>query len=108
MQAMEVLRGLRDRFSINQAQAADIAGVAKSTYVTWEHGSLPKVDGAIKLSEYYGVSLDYLYGREIQKTEAGISSDEERLLTGYKVLSAAEQDAILKMVVDLVFAKSAK
>lgn len=45
-----------------QKEIAKIAGVSETAYRSWEKGEItPKPDKAIRLAEYYGTSLDYIY-----------------------------------------------
>ena len=54
---------LRKQHGMNQTEAGAIVGVPKTTYATWEQGrSLPDVENLYKLAQFYGVSMDEIYG----------------------------------------------
>ena len=59
------LRQLRDRIGVNQdvvAEACDISRVALTRY---ENGQrVPRAQIAARLADYYGVTVDYLLGRD--------------------------------------------
>lgn len=49
---------------LTQLEVAEKLGVAQAQYARWENGGRnPKDDTVKKLSEIFGVSLDYLKGR---------------------------------------------
>lgn len=57
---------LRDELGIKDATVANATGITKSTFSDWKSGrSVPKREKLQKISDYFGVSLDYLMtGRE--------------------------------------------
>lgn len=60
----ESLRMLRARNGVSQTELADAIGVNKSTLSSWERYGCLKLLDAVKLAEYYGVTLDELSGRK--------------------------------------------
>lgn len=64
------LRQLRDRIGVNQdvvAEACDISRVALTRY---ENGQrVPRAQIAARLADYYGVTVDYLLGRDDTPTQ---------------------------------------
>lgn len=64
--------------SINQMSKA--LGIGSGTFATWEsNGRTPNGDILIKLSDYFGVSVDFLLGLTDKKT-ADPSEDESAAL----------------------------
>lgn len=60
------IRKLRLSCRMNQVELAEVLGVSKQSVSNWEHGNiLPSVELLVKLSDYFGVSTDYLLGREV-------------------------------------------
>lgn len=58
------LRAIRAAKGLSQADVADAIGRTQATVCTWEkYGCLNFLD-AVKLADYYGVTLDELSGRE--------------------------------------------
>ena len=57
------LRFYREEYAgLNQQQFAEKAGLARSTYVSWETGNArASLTGALALRETYGLPLDFLY-----------------------------------------------
>lgn len=60
----ERLQELRERRNIMQKDAAAFFTVPLRTYQRYEHGEIdPKLSIAVRIADFYGVSLDYLAGR---------------------------------------------
>ncbi len=58
------LAKLRKEKSVTQEQIADYLGVSPQAISKWENGSYPNGDLLPRIADYFGVSIDYLYGRE--------------------------------------------
>ncbi len=58
------LRDLREDHDLTQTQLVEKLGMHKTTYTNYEQGKrdLP-LEIAIKIADFYNVSLDYLSGR---------------------------------------------
>lgn len=58
------IKDLREDKDMSQQEVADILSVTQSSYARYEIGdrSIP-IELAIKLCDFYGCSLDYLFGR---------------------------------------------
>lgn len=70
------LKELRKSKGITQVQFAHILNVANGTVGNWEAGNRqPDNDMLVRIADYYGVSADYLLGRDpisISKNKKGI------------------------------------
>lgn len=63
------LRELRQEKNMTQAQLAETINVARQAISSWERGETkPSSDNLVQLSQVYGVSVDYLLGKEETKT----------------------------------------
>ncbi len=59
------LKELRTKDAISQTTFANILGVSRSTVAMWETDkSQPDLDFVVKIADYFGVTVDYLLGRE--------------------------------------------
>lgn len=59
------LRELRAGLMKTQKQAANMVGIAPTTLSAYENGTkIPVLDVAVKIAEAYGISLDWLCGRD--------------------------------------------
>lgn len=58
------LRKLRRRKRISIQVLADFCDVNKSTVIRYERGErMPSLETAARMADYFGVSIDYLYGK---------------------------------------------
>lgn len=59
------LRQLRKSYGQKQKQLADLLGVSQMQISRYESGKQePDIKALIKLANYYGVTIDYLVGRD--------------------------------------------
>lgn len=72
------LTALRKKKKLTQAEMADILGVARTTYSSYEQGRrTPDAEIQNKIADYFSVSLDYLHGRPEQNTSENKMSKEQ-------------------------------
>ncbi len=80
---------------INAMTLSKAIAVPKSIVYEWVHGKRePSMDNLLKLSDYFGVSLDYLTGRPEKR-----DPEEEELivlLRAAKIISPDDHDALLR------------
>ena len=57
------LRDLRQAAGYSQSDVAEAIGVSSDSVTKYEHGQAPSLQVAVRLAEFFGVSLDYLLGR---------------------------------------------
>ena len=76
MEYVRILRDLREDADKTQTQIAEVLGTSQTMYARYECGAneLP-IHHLITLSKYYGVSTDYLLGRETAPRSA--ATEEE-------------------------------
>lgn len=61
-------------------QVAKATGISQNTFSDWKKGrSTPKIDKMQKIADYFGVSVDYLLGKPVQKeTPPALTKKDER------------------------------
>ena len=72
-------------------------GVSSGAITKWKNGTVPPAEVLIKISDYFGVSTDYLLGRaekqQIAPTETDESdSNKQRLLHNYDDMNKSAQE----------------
>ena len=73
------LKDLRTKRSLTQQQVADALGCSVMVYSRYERETRqPSIDVLIRLSDLFGVTIDYLVGKE--QVEDGTLSSYERAL----------------------------
>ena len=59
------IRELREDRDLKQREVAEYLNVSQNTYSQYENGVISlTADTLVKLAEFYGVTVDYLLGRE--------------------------------------------
>lgn len=73
------IKELRLSHNLNQVQFANKLSVTKQTVSNWENNNIqPSIDMLLKISDFYGVTTDYLLGRDDKKYICADNlSDEE-------------------------------
>lgn len=75
------IKAARMEKKFTQEQVAEVLGVSRQTISNWENGkSYPDIISVIKMSECYGVSLDYLLKGEKKCQSIMISLKKVRML----------------------------
>ena len=62
------LQALRKKKGVTQEHLAQFLGVSPQAVSKWENGSYPEGDLLPRISEFFGVSISYLYGQEKEKS----------------------------------------
>lgn len=67
MKTNEILKSLRQSKKLMQSDVAEILDVSLSSYQKYERDKncvMPSIEVLMRIADYYGVSVDYLLGRE--------------------------------------------
>lgn len=97
MKLNERLKKLRTARNLNQDDMAKILEISLSSYQKYEREKgcvTPSLDVLIRISDYYGISLDYLLGRNTDEPktidclagEFNMSALEKKILDNYLAL----------------------
>lgn len=88
----ERLRKLRSQKKLSQKEFGKIFSLAESTISGYENGSrTPDIELIAKFADFFGVSIDYLYGRTDNPHET-IDSKEGRNLFFFDMDGLTEQE----------------
>lgn len=96
------LKELRKNKNMSQEELGEICGVAKQTVSNWENNiTQPPFDVVIKISKYFSVSTDYLFG--IKQEDMANIDKLKQVLQEYGImissdLSLSELKRALKIV----------
>ena len=61
----EKLKILRKKKGLTQQEVAELLNVERVAYTKWENGkSKPNYEKLEKIADFFGVSLDWLFGRK--------------------------------------------
>lgn len=95
------VRELREARGMQQKELAIDLHVSQPTISDWESGrKVPSARSMQKIADYFGVSLDYLLGRNDEKEKLPAQSEElsekdKRLIDWFRSLPPEKQKAIL-------------
>ncbi len=68
-----ILKFLRKEQRLTQKEVAENLGIAQQTYAGYESGKHePSIEIAIRISDFYGLSLDYITGRFVEPNDKTI------------------------------------
>lgn len=96
----ERIKELRKENNLTQKQLADAIGIDRSSIGKYETGTPPSSDVLLRIAEYFGVSVDYLYGRVTRNIEAE-NDDERELLVMFRKTNAMT-DSQRKEITDYI------
>lgn len=102
---MERLKELRKERRLTQTQVGNYLGITVSAYGNYELGQRePSIDMLLKLADYFGVTVDYLLGRDANtvtsieplktKNIPALSEEDEDMLNQYLELSEDSKRAV--------------
>lgn len=108
MQFSQTFKTLCKNKGVSQKQALQEMGMNRNAVQPWSQG-MPGADALKKISEYFGVSMDSLLGREEQKNPAtdngnGISEKKAEMLKKVMRMSDEELEK-LELLLQIVEAK---
>ena len=96
MDIMERIQSLKEEAGLLDRDVERGAGIADSSIARWRRGVCkPGLANIVRLSIFFGVSLDYLLGlsdlRERAEHASHLSEDEKRLLAMYRDFPALDR-----------------
>ena len=101
----ERLRALRKQMGLTQQAVATKLNIHRTAYTKYEtSGVTPDPQGLVKLAQIFGVSVDYLVGREdlvptVAQSENGavaLTVLEQQLLQTFRQMSPTEQQVLVQ------------
>lgn len=102
------IKRLRNEAGISQKQMASVVNLSQQAVAKWESGVAEPDTRALRvLADYFGVSVDYILGRQQEKklaqNDAGaLPDDERRLLSFFENLNPEGKEKLLDYADDLV------
>ncbi len=79
-------------------------GIAKPTVSRWKTGSKPNHATAMKVADYFGVSVDELEGKGAKKEPTGnadgLTEEELKFIEWYRSQATEKEKALVKMIVE--------
>lgn len=104
---MNRIKELRLEHELTQKELATALNITQDSISLWETSKrIPDTCYVIQLADFFGVTTDYLLGREddfgVVKRESPADKDSEELLSLYRELTPSTQEAIKETIRQLV------
>ncbi len=97
------LKRLRYEKGLTQAEVAKDLNITTAQYQRYEtERSFPRADDLPELADYFGVSIDYLFGRNDNNIEAQNPAPVPEVQKLFDKLDPAEQAAVIQMMKTLI------
>lgn len=94
-----ILKELRENKSLRQSDLAEMLEITQQAYQRYERGtSEPNADGLSKLADFYGVTTDYLLGREPEPDPLAmlnIKVNNQKFIDIYQELPEFQQQVLV-------------
>lgn len=102
----ENLKKIREERKLTKKEVCESTGISERAYLTYEFGERePKISVIEKLADFYGVTTDYLLGREPAPNpfaDLNLSEDDEaEVIAKYMSLSPEIRACMLDVLVQL-------
>lgn len=101
----EIVNNLCKERRTTITKMAEEIGLSNAAPTSWKNGSIPKASTLEKISAHFGVSTDYLLGKEETKKPADQKADGLRGL-GYDELTPANKAVIDSLIETLLRSQS--
>ena len=94
----EIVNNLCKEHKTTITRMAEDIGLSNAAPTSWKKGSVPKLGTLEKISAHFGVSTDYLLGKEEQKKETP-TPKSERDIQNEAIIEKLENDEALRAAV---------
>ncbi|MFL0495751.1 helix-turn-helix domain-containing protein [Priestia megaterium] len=102
MKIGKTLVALRKKRGITQDQIADILGIKRARYNSWENDiAKPGLEMLDKIADFYGVQTDFILGRNISDSDNQLSDIEEdvrALARDIQDLNSGDKDLLKDLI----------
>ena len=99
----EIVNNLCKERKTTITRMAEDIGLSNAAPTSWRKGSVPKLSTLDKISAYFGVSTDYLLGKENKKTASlSGSGNEEEFMQLLSMLTPEEQELEIAYLREIV------
>lgn len=106
MELKDTLKQIREKHGLTKRELCEKTGISERAYLTYEFGERePKISVIQKLADFYGVTTDYLLGREPAPnpfSDLNLSEeDEANVVAKYMSLPPEIRACMLDVLVQL-------
>lgn len=97
----EMFQKLLDERGATAYQVSKATGISTGSLTDWKKGrSSPKIENLQKIADYFGVTIDYFYGKVEQQKESppAVNTVEELIVRECAGLSEADRQTVLDYI----------
>lgn len=99
---MKLIKLRKDK-QLTQEQVANFLNMSQSTYQHYENQRAePSIETLCKLADFYGVSLDYLVGRQFVNEVGYLTEEQKNVVFAIKKLNDANINKILTQTLKML------
>lgn len=99
---MKLIKLRKDK-QLTQEQVANYLNMSQSTYQHYENQRAePSIETLCKLADFYGVSLDYLVGRQFVNEVGYLTEEQKNVVFAIKKLNDANLNKILTQTLKML------
>lgn len=89
---------LCNKIGKSPSAVAEELGFMRSVVTRWSKGTIPRQATLQKVADYFGVSVEYLLGKEKQPTEGELHPANKKLMELSRTLSPEEAEKVYKAI----------
>ena len=100
----EIFSALLYNYGVRPADVARATGIHPSVFTDWKKGkSSPKLDKMQKIADYFGVSVDFLMGKESARgVGSDLTGEEAELIMYFRTFNEAGRERALEAIKELL------
>lgn len=100
------LKELRKENKKSQEEIAKFLNLNQTSYGRYElETSEPTIETLCKLADYYGVSLDYLVGRDFANEFGYLNQEEKAIISSYRKLNSYNKARMIGEIQGMLIAQ---
>lgn len=104
---MNRLKEIRKQQNKNQQEIAKLLNTTQASYSRYElEQSEPNLETLCKLADFYGVTMDYLIGRDFKNELGYLNDSEKELLNAFRQLKPINQIKIIAEIKGILIAQN--
>ena len=99
---MKLIKLRKDK-NLTQEQVANYLNMSQSTYQHYENlRAEPSIETLCKLADFYGVSLDYLVGRQFVNEVGYLTDEQKNVVLAIKKLNESNLNKLLSITLKIL------
>lgn len=102
MTFIERINYLRKERNLTRTQVLKDCNLGKNSFINWENGIYPNKATLAVLAQYFNVSVDYLEGKEDEKSPTANMEGMGDLIKAFGILTPAHQQKVTDLILECI------